>query len=97
MIEAALPYVIVFAAMFALDFVWAYYTRAIQRHAALPAALWAVGIIVLGGIGQIGYVNDPVLLIPAALGAFGGTFAAIHWSAAAKLERARNARDDFRY
>lgn len=97
MIDFAVPFIIVFAAMFALDFVWAYYTRAIQRHAAMSAASWAVGIIVLGGIGQIGYVNDPWLLIPASLGAFGGTFVAVYWGEAARLKRAQDARDDFRY
>lgn len=70
---------LVFAATFALDYVWAYYTRAVQRHAALPAAWWAFGIIILGGVGQIGYVNDPWLLLPAGAGAFAGTFAAIRW------------------
>lgn len=75
MIEA----IAVFAAMAALDYVWAYYTRAIQAHAALSAASWAVGITVLSGIAQFGYIHNPWLLIPAAAGAFVGTFAAIRW------------------
>lgn len=77
MIEIAALHLFVFVACFALDFVWAYYTKAVTERAEWRAAWWAAGIMVLGGIGQIGYVNDPVLLIPAALGAFGGTFAAI--------------------
>ncbi len=78
MIEAILPYVFVFGATFALDFVWAYYTKALNERAAGRAAWWAAGIIILGGVAQIGYVNDPVLLIPAALGAALGTYAAVY-------------------
>lgn len=73
----ALPYVAVFAVMFMLDFVWAEYTRAITASAALRASWWAMAIIVLGGAGQIGYTNNPWLLLPAAAGAFGGTFVAL--------------------
>lgn len=68
---------LVFAAMFALDFVWTFYTKAIQRHVAMPAALWAVAILGLNGFAQIGYINNPWLLIPAAAGAFGGTYSAM--------------------
>jgi hypothetical protein len=67
----------VFVAMFALDFVWAFYTKAIQRHAATAAASWAVGIILFSGFSQIAYTHEPWLLLPAALGAFAGTFIAV--------------------
>ena len=77
MIEIILLNLFVFGACFALDFVWAYYTKAVTERAEWRAAWWAAGIMILGGIGQIGYVNDPVLLIPAGLGAFAGTFVAI--------------------
>lgn len=73
----ALPFVIVFVAMFALDFVWALYTQAVTASAALRASMWATAITVLSGLGQIGYTHDPWLLIPAALGAFAGTFIAL--------------------
>lgn len=77
MIQQAAPYVFVFVACTALDFVWAYYTKAINERRELRAAWWAAGIMILGGVGQIGYVNDPLLLIPAGLGAFIGTYAAV--------------------
>lgn len=77
MIDAALPFIFVFLAVAALDFVWAYYTKAIHDHHAWRGAMWAAGIIVLGGASQIGYTNEPILLIPAALGAAVGTFAAV--------------------
>lgn len=73
----AWPYLIVFAAMFALDFVWAVYTQACANGTALSASFYAVGIIVLSGTAQIGYVTDYWLLIPAAAGAFLGTFASL--------------------
>ena len=71
------PSAIVFASMFVLDFVWTHYTKAIQNHLPFPAASWAVAITGLNGLAQIGYVADPWLLIPAAAGAFGGTYSAM--------------------
>lgn len=73
------PFLVVFAAMFLLDFVWTFYTKAIQRHAAFAAANWAVMITLFNGAAQIGYVENHWLLIPAGLGAFGGTYAALKW------------------
>lgn len=88
MIEQAISYLLVFGAFFALDFVWAYYTKAVTERLEWRAAWWAVGITILSGIGQIGYVNDPALLIPAGLGAFAGTFAAIRRHVKAESKRA---------
>lgn len=76
-LDAILPYLFVFGATFALDFVWAYYTKALHERAEWRAAWWAAGIMILGGVAQFGYVNEPVLLIPAALGAFAGTLIAV--------------------
>lgn len=69
--------IIVFSAMFALDFIWAKYTAAITARRAPVAGLYASAIIVLSGTAQIGYTGNHWLLIPALLGAFAGTFAAI--------------------
>lgn len=74
-----MSYLIVFLALFGLDYVWSYYTRAITSHRAIPAALWAVAIIILNGVAAVGYVNDMWLLIPAAAGAFCGTYASVRW------------------
>lgn len=70
---------IVFAALFALDFVWISYTKAVTQHAPMGAAFWAVLILLFNGVSQIGYVNEPWLLVPAAAGAFTGTYAAMWW------------------
>jgi len=74
------PSLAVFAAMFALDFVWIFYTKAVQRHLPLAAALWATALLAFNGAAQIGYINDPWLLIPTAAGAFTGTYCAMKWS-----------------
>lgn len=74
---AIIPPVTVFVAMFALDFVWAFYTKAIQHGQSLRGAGYAAVLICLAGTAQIGYTHDPWLLIPAALGAAGGTYAAL--------------------
>lgn len=71
------PYLIVFVAMFALDFVWAFYTRAITAGEMVKGAGYATVLVLLAGTAQIGYTRDPKLLIPAMFGAFGGTYLAL--------------------
>ena len=68
---------VVFAAMFALDFVWAKYTFAMTDRHPYRAGGYAGAICLLAGIAQIGYTADPWLLIPALIGAFGGTVLAV--------------------
>ena len=64
----------VFALMFVLDFVWGHYTKMIVSGGAHQAAAAAVGIYILGGLVTIGYTSDPILLIPASVGAWLGTY-----------------------
>lgn len=68
----------VFLSMLMLDFVWAVYTRAVAEKRPSLASTCASAIIVLSGTAAIGYVNDPWMLIPAAAGAFVGTFLAMN-------------------
>lgn len=70
----------VFAALFALDFVWARYTHAMTEHRAARAAHYATAIILLSGFGITQYANEPLYLIPAALGAWLGTYVAVRKS-----------------
>jgi hypothetical protein len=74
-----LEWAAVFAAMFALDFFWARYTAAVTDKAAAKAAGWAAFIILVSGFVTTSYVHDHWLLIPAAFGAFAGTYAAIRF------------------
>jgi uncharacterized membrane protein YfcA len=68
---------LVFAAMTALDFVFAEYTRATADRHAIKASLWASTIIVLTGFVTTSYVENHWLMIPAAIGAFAGTWLSV--------------------
>lgn len=66
-------WVLTFAAVFALDVVWARYTLAMTNDRPLRAGTYAAFVIALSGLAAINYVNDPWMLLPAAAGAFAGT------------------------
>jgi uncharacterized membrane protein YfcA len=70
---------IVFAALFCLDLVWAKYTLAISAKRTVWAASYASAIIALSGYAAINYVNDPWMLLPAMAGAFLGTIVGIKY------------------
>lgn len=70
----------VFVALFALDFVWAKYTHALTAKRPVASGALASVLIVLSGAAAVGYTSDPWLLIPAALGAFAGTWCAVRKS-----------------
>lgn len=76
-ITAAMTWGFAFCGMFVLDFVWAYYTKAIADNKPLPASVTAVVIILLSGSVVIAYTSNPWLLIPVSFGAFGGTWASV--------------------
>lgn len=56
------------------DVCWALYTKATAIGSPLASACWAVGLFVLGGGAVMGYISNPVLIIPSAFGAFVGTY-----------------------
>lgn len=60
-----------------LDIIWARYTMAVQARQPAISGVWAALIIIVGGISVLSYVNDPILLIPASVGAFMGTWIAV--------------------
>lgn len=57
-----------------LDIVYAKYTMAVQRRDASHAAHWATAIILIGGVSIISYTHNPILILPAAAGAWVGTW-----------------------
>jgi hypothetical protein len=69
--------IIVFAALFALDVVWARYTAAVTDRRRTVASSYASAIIALGAFATINYIDDPRMIVPAMLGAFCGTFIGI--------------------
>lgn len=72
-----LQWLLAFAVMAVTDVCWALYTKATATGNPVVAALWAVGLFVLGGSAVVGYTTYPVLLIPSAFGAFVGTYAGV--------------------
>jgi hypothetical protein len=67
----------VFMLAFSLDYVWAAYTFALTSGNITKASIMAGFIYLLGGLTTLGYVNDPVLLVPALLGCAAGTWFAM--------------------
>lgn len=59
------------------DFVWAKYIASITTSTPLIASTWATITLVLGAFVVISYVQDKRMLIPAAIGAFIGTYLAV--------------------
>lgn len=57
-----------------LDVVYAKYTMAVQARATVAASNWAGCIILLGGVSILTYTHDPILILPAAAGAWFGTY-----------------------
>jgi uncharacterized membrane protein YfcA len=80
-------YLLVFLSVCALDFVWTFYTRAMVARDELRAGLWSATIIGIGGFAASEYVKDLSFLIPAALGAFVGTWLSV------RLERKNHERN----
>ena len=74
-----MPWLAVFAALFAADFAWAVCIRKVRDDAPLAVGLWAVAIFLSTSVGIIGYITDPWLLIPASVGTFLGTAAGVRW------------------
>ena len=63
-----------FAAMIAVDVMWAKYILAASDRQALPAACWSAGIVLGGAVVTLAYVESAWNLIPACAGAFAGTW-----------------------
>lgn len=66
----------VFVVYLAIDFVWARYTKHVMAKNAMTAGFLSAAIIFLNGLGTISFTSDHWMLIPAALGAFVGTWVA---------------------
>jgi hypothetical protein len=67
----------VFAAVFVADLAWARYTVSVAAGRRQPAAAWSAAIVVLGAVSLIGYAHNPLLVLPAAAGAYLGTWVAM--------------------
>jgi hypothetical protein len=68
-----------FFAMFFTDVFNAYYIQAIQQARALKASTWATVLYILYASALIGSAHNPMLLVPAAVGAFAGTYVGVKY------------------
>lgn len=64
---------VTFAAVFALDLFYAKYTRAVADGVRVWAAVHASAVIAFSGYAAINYVTEPLMLLPAVVGAAAGT------------------------
>lgn len=72
--------VAVFVAATALDFACARYNIAVGDRQAALAGVYSVGILFFSGLNVIGYTHEPLLLVPALMGTFVGTWFAVRTS-----------------
>ncbi|CAB4133559.1 hypothetical protein UFOVP257_281 [uncultured Caudovirales phage] len=69
-----MSYIITFLAVFFVDIFYTYYLKSVSENAALKAGLWGAVVWLIGSFAVIEYTADHMLLIPACLGAFCGTY-----------------------
>ena len=67
-------YITTFLAVFVLDVVYTYYLRCVAEKKILGASFWAVACYLGGSVAVINYTSNHWMLVPAALGAFCGTY-----------------------
>jgi diacylglycerol kinase len=69
-----LDYIFTFFALFFTDIFYTYYLQSVQEERAFRASCWSVAIFLVACFAVIEYTTNHMLLIPAGLGAFCGTF-----------------------
>jgi hypothetical protein len=67
-------YIFTFLSMFVTDIVYTQLLKSVQNDRPLASSIWASAITFLGGIAIINYTNNNMMIIPAVLGAFAGTY-----------------------
>ena len=72
-----ISYIITFLALFVTDFINALYIKAINQNNEIVASCWATVVTLAASVAIINYTKDNVMLIPALLGAFAGTYSAL--------------------
>lgn len=69
--------IVTFAVMAALDYVWAYYQRAVTLKNPMRAGQLSAAIIVLNSVVVLSYADSHWMIAPAAAGAFFGTYISV--------------------
>ena len=67
-------YIFTFLSMLVTDVVYTLLLKSVQNDKPIAASIWASLITFLGGVAIINYTNDNMMIIPAVLGAFVGTY-----------------------
>lgn len=75
-----MTYILIFFLLFILDLAWSFYLNNVKEGNAASSASWAAFLYLLGASATISWVAQPTLLIPAALGAFAGTYTGVWWN-----------------
>ena len=70
-------YIFTFLCMFFTDAMYTYYLSAVSEKRALVASWWAMVVLYAASTVTINYTTDHMMLIPALLGAFMGTYISI--------------------
>jgi len=74
-----MTYLLMFFVTVLVDVVWARWAQHTAAGHPWRASCYSVGIVLLGALTVIWYIDDHWLLIPVALGSFVGTFIAVKW------------------
>ena len=69
-----IEYITTFFALFFTDVFYTYYLRAVQNNEAFGSSVWAMIVFFIASVAVINYTSDHMLLIPACVGAFCGTW-----------------------
>jgi hypothetical protein len=69
--------IITFLAVAVSDVFWVLCVNSTKEHKAFKAAMWALLLLLSTGISIVSYTENHWLLIPAALGAFAGTYVGV--------------------
>jgi uncharacterized protein YebE (UPF0316 family) len=69
-----MDFLLTFISLFCIDIFYTYYLKSVADGKALVASLWSVVVTIIGAFVVINYTTNHMLLVPAALGAFCGTF-----------------------
>jgi len=72
-----MTYIITFFAVFITDVLNTYYIKSITNDKPLIASTYATLVMFMYSIAVINFTNDKLMLIPALLGAFVGTYIAM--------------------
>jgi len=67
-------YIFTFLSMFVTDIVYTQLLKSVQNDRPLASSIWASLITFLGGVAIINYTSNNMMIIPAVLGAFCGTY-----------------------